>query len=328
MASYAFAPCDRGDLVICMHERPLTVAQFERVPPPAIGLEAVDGPPAWLPNRWSADHHAAVPRPFYDCVAKQVLVATDAGLWHHLTHGMSGAPVHVHIVRTDEDVALSMALLTNPGMASNRALRRLVELEDALDRSGGTFCGDATDDELGRIAWIFQPYHLWRSGGRAPSTDAALRILKQVGERVEAFTAGQSRLAPVEGRIDILARTGPVALIVEHGPYARLALRREGIEAYMAVRTEGGRRIVTIGLTDVFVPLDLLAVYAELNRLEGRRHHGIPTTQAGGDRWGGGTHVGGSPFTGTQLDAETILAVMVDHHRTITITRSRTRDSG
>lgn len=306
MAAYPLLPADRGQLAICLHDRLLTVPEFECVPPPAIAVEAVDGVPALLRNLWSVDHHAGVPRPFYDCAAKQVLVGTDAGLWRHLTEGMPGAPVHIHIVRADEDVALSVALLADPDLVANPDVRRLVEVEDALDRSGGTSCGDASDHELGRISWVFQPYHAWRVGGMLAGADVSLGILTEVQERVHAFATGHSPSIELVGSVDVLARTGPVALVVQHGPYARLGLRRDGIEAYVAVMTEGSRRIVTVGLTDAFVPLDLVAVYAELNRLEGRHD---------GDRWGGATHIGGSPFAGTRLDPEAILAVLASHHR-------------
>lgn len=308
MRAQTFPPSNRGELAIRLHDRLLTVPEFEGVEAPAIGIEAVDGPPAWRPNRWSVDHHAGVPRPFYDCAAKQVLVATDMGLWRHITKGMAGAPVSIHIVRADEDVALSFALLADPSLVASAAVRRLVELEDALDRSGGTSCGDASDDELGRIAWIFEPYHAWRGAGMVAGAGAALSILNEVRDRVGAFAGGRSRSIELEGAVSVLARSGPVAVVAEHGPYARLGLRRDGIEAFVAILSEGRRRTMTLGLTDVFVPLDLMAVYAELNRLEGRPD---------GDRWGGGTHVGGSPFAGTQLDADVILAVMARHHRTI-----------
>jgi hypothetical protein len=295
----------RPRLVFHFYGRLLTPAEFSVVPAPAVAVEAVDGPPGWWPKRWSADHHASVPRYFYDCAAKQVLVATGEGLWSHLMPGAESGTVHVHIVRVDEDVALAVALLEEPRLCASPAIRRLVEIEDVLDRSGGTSCGDATHEELATNAWVFEPCHLDREAGSLEA-NAATDVLRAVADRVRAVAMGRGDSLDIAGDVTVRHSRGPVALVDERGLFARLALKPEGIEAYVTERSEGGRRIVTIGLTGAFVPVDLFAVYDTLNELEGPLDH---------DRWGGSSHIGGSPFGGTALDLGQILEVIVRHHR-------------
>lgn len=276
--------------------RLLTEAEFAASPRPAVAIKAVDGPPAWSANRWNVDHHSGVPRPFYDSACKQVLVATEYDLWRHLTAGIRSDRAWVYLARVDEDAALAVALLEHPDLAASPSVRRLVQLEDALDRSGGTGCANATEHELGQIAWINEPYHRRRSRGGLTRPEDAHGVLREIVGRVETFASGQgSSLSPV-GDIDVIASDGRVAVVIEHGPYARLRLRGAGIDAYVAQRDEDGSRIVTVGLTSPFVTLDLAAVYTELNTRENR--------PAGGDRWGGGSHIGGSPLTGTGLDTD------------------------
>lgn len=288
-------------LRLCFHSRLLSVAEFEALLRPAIGLEAVAGAPMWRGDLWNVDHHLGVPRWFYDSIAKQVLVAIDQRVWRYLVSSAADSVVNVHIVRVDEDVAFAFALLEDPSLATNSRVRRLVQLEDALDRSGGVSCPHASVEDLGTLAWVLEPQHLARAEGRRTDAEGGAEILRAVSERVHLLVNGDAHSLGVVGRFDVLDRNGPVALIAEHGPYARLGLGENGIEAFVAERTEGGRHIVTVGLTGAFVPLDLMAVYEKLNAME-------PALDE--DRWGGSTHIGGSPFGGTHIDASEVLAVM------------------
>jgi len=282
-------------------DRLLSTHEFADAPAPAAAIEAVAGTPDSFDRKVNFDHHFDVLRPFCDCAAKQVLVATEAGLWSFLTSGGYAGQLHVYLARVDEDVALAVALLGQPELVANPAVRRLVQLEDALDRSGGVGCGDASRDELGRIAWINEPYHRRRGRGGLSGSGEALVVVSEIVDRVGALADGCSSTLPLVGDFDVVLRSGRVAVVTERGPYARLGYRRAGIDVYMAVRVEDGRKVVTVGLTSVFVPLDLGAVYARLNLLEGARD---------GEGWGGSSHIGGSPFTGTSLDIEDIFAVV------------------
>lgn len=284
------------------------MAEFSEVRAPAVAVEAVDGPPGCWADRWSADHHAAVPRYFYDCAAKQVLVATGEGLWTLLMPGTESGTVHVYIVRVDEDVALAVALLEDPRLCASPAVRRLVEIEDALDRSGGTSCGDATLEELATNAWVFEPCQLARRPG-GKKVETATEVLRAVADRVGAVAMGCGGSLEVQGDVAVRSSRGPVAVVEERGQFARLALKPKGIDAYVAERSEGGHRIVTVGLTGPFVPVDLFAVYDELNGLE---------DAADDDSWGGSSHIGGSPFGGTALGLEQILEVLARHYRGVT----------
>lgn len=298
-----------ADLVFVVNpDRLLTEAEFAAAPAPAVAIEAVNGPPGWSVGRANFDHHAGVQRPFCDCACTQVMMAIDEGLWEHLRDGAAPDPVHVYLSRVDEDVFLAVALLEQPALASNPAVRRLVRIEDALDRSGGVRCADASIEELAQIAWIYELFHRRRATVGRLDAGESIEVLQDVVDRIGSFAAGRPGWVEPEGHVEVIARDGPLAVVVEHGPYARLALRREGIDAYVAVRARHDRTIMTVGLTGAFVPLDLLAVYADLNEVE---------KCSNGAGWGGGTHIGGSPFTGTSLEPVAVLEAMVRHHRPV-----------
>lgn len=142
-------------------------------------------------------------------------------------------------------------------------------------------------------------------GEPADRGEGGAEILRAVSERVQAYARGDAPSVGVAGRFRMLERNGPLAVISEHGSFARLGPRAAGIEGYVSERAEGARRIVTVGLTGAFVPLDLVAVYNDLNAME-------PTLD--GDCWGGSTHVGGSPFRGTEIETSKIMAVMHRHY--------------
>ena len=282
-------------------QRFFTRSEFHAVPRPRVAIEAAEVDPGWQPNQLVIDHHRGVLRPFSDSACKQMFVARrDA--WRHLCRNMpAGTPVHVLLCRVDEDTCLAYALLLRPELGDDPRIARLVAVEDVLDRSGGTDRGDATDEELAVIAWINEPYHRRRHLLARGHLAESFEVLRRVVDRILAYADGRFGSLPVTGSFTERLRDRNVAVIVEDGPYPRLGLRDAGIDVFIAVREEDGRT-VSIGLTGLFVPVDLPAVYDELNTLD---------TAAG--TWGGSTHIGGSPLTGTALSADEIMAVVVRH---------------
>jgi len=225
------------------------------------------------------------------------------GIWDELTtDGVPGADVHVN--DADPDVCTSIYVLSHPERLADGAVERLVVAEDIIDTTAAFWCPPWIDDRyLAELAWVFAPYLTARETG-LPRDEAGLRAL--IGEvlgRIAAHVDGRGGTSPAGGDFDVIARRGNAVAVIEHGPYARLALRRAGFMCIVAERTTGERRDITLAKASPFRGPDLLSCYRRLNELEK-----CPT-----DGWGGSDLVGGSPREqGTSIPLVAILEAIAD----------------
>lgn len=282
----------------------------EATPGPAVALDGyVAGPSAWSWNgpHGNFNHHEDVNRLGTRATCEQVLFAERGGLWD----AFSGHDIlEVHVNDCDADVCLSVWLLENPERAQERDVELLVSLEGSLDCTGGCVAGGADEALLDKIAWVFEPYNVWRTTSGHTDADTQAAIIRAVGERITAWADGIAGSTSSTSDFEILERRGPVCAVVEYGPLARLRMHTAGIDVFVSVRDQGGVRVVSIGKASPFVPFDLCAVYDELNDLEG-----IAPSERRCSGWGGSDTIGGSPRAeGTDLPVGVILDA-VTHHR-------------
>lgn len=285
--------------------RTLTFEEFRRRhPAPAIALDGyVDGPPQWdIAGPWgNLDHHDGVDRAATPATCQQAALAVRAGLWDW----MPGRRATVHLNDCDADACLSVWLLRRPATIADPAVDALVRAEGHLDASGGCSADGAGPDLLEVMAWVFAPYDEWRNDpAAATGDDAQLAVVEAVAERLDLYAAGAASRRATASTYQVLHRTEHVAAVREQGPYARLGLQRDGWRCFVAERHHGGRVVMTVGCTDPNVPVDLGAVWRDLNEAEG-------LDPDRGDRWGGSDLIGGSPRgAGTHLSVEEVAAVV------------------
>lgn len=246
-----------------------------------------DGSGPWL----NLNHHEDVDRLATRATCGQVLMALRQGLFTCFRDA-SGPRATVWVNDCDEDVCLSWFLLKHGHLAEhamNPALNRLVSLEDALDATAGAYPYPADLPVLRELAWMFEPYRTFRNSGAIDRKQQSeyVRVVTDVELRILAHVAGKGQSIPLDTRYERIGGGAGWAMIREQGAQGRTGAFGDGIRAYVAVRERGdGRWTYTVGRMSPFVPFDVPAILAALDRAEG---------STGSDRWGGGNTIGGSP---------------------------------
>jgi len=274
----------------------------------ALALDGyVDGPPRWdWEGPWgNLDHHTGVERLRTGAACEQVAAAVRLGLWERLGDGRS---LHVHVNDCDADTCLAVWLLRHPERVAEPPIDLLVRWEGRLDAHGGCALGQIPDRYLPYLAWVFEPYVQWRSDTDADLGSARqIEVIDEVAGRIDAWADGRAAQLLIDSDYRIVHRTDHVVAVDERGPHARLALQGDGRRCFVAVRRHGGRTVMSIGRVDDEVPVDLVAVWADLNEHEGR-------DDSDADRWGGGDLIGGSPRrSGTSLPLRVVCEVVEAH---------------
>jgi len=274
----------------------------EEVDGPAVAVDGLaSGPPAWSEEgpHASLNHHEGPPRLFSRATCGQARLAVAHGFWDEMTRdGAPGADVHVN--DADPDVCLTVYVLAHPERLDDLVVERLVAAEDIIDTTGAFWCPRWVDDAyLGELAWVFGPYLQARETGLPVDAAGLCALIGEVTGRIGAHADGKGGRSRVWGDFDVKARRGDAVAVVEHGPYARMALRRAGFNVIVAERSSGGIRHITLAKASPFRGPDLVACYQRLNDIDGA---------AAGDPWGGSDLVGGSPRgRGTTLSLAHIL---------------------
>lgn len=277
--------------------------------------QGADGPALALdgfvrgPSQCSADglyvslnHHEGGSRLFTRATCGQARLAVAHGLWDQLS--VDGVPrADVHVNDADPDVCTSVYVLSNPDRLDDPAVERLVAAEDIIDTTGAFWWPSWVDETLlCELAWVFAPYHEARQTGLPTNRPGLRALIEEMMSRVAAHVDGRGGRRRAAADFDVKARRGAVVAVVERGPYARMALRRAGVEAIVSERQSGGRREITLAKASPFRGPNLLLAYARLNEAEG-----CPQD----DQWGGSDMIGGSPRQrGTALSLEQILDIL------------------
>lgn len=283
---------------------------FERfcweVEGPAVGIDGcVEGPSQWSANgtHLSLNHHEGSLRLFTRATCGQARLMVAHGLWDRLARqGAPGADIHVNDF--DPDVCTTVYVLGCPDRLDDPAVERFVAAEDIIDATAGFWCPPWVDGELlAGMAWTFQPWLEARALGTPADSVGLCLVIEEVLARIEAHVSGKGGRVEAWGDYDVLTQSGGVVGLVEHGPYARMAIRRAGIRCVAAERVDpAGRRHATLAKSAPFGAPDLHCAYARLNEAERCPER---------DRWGGSDLVGGSPRgAGTNLTLEEIVGIV------------------
>ena len=296
------------DLRIVAHPgETFSFEEFRGMRPPAVALDGcVRGPSQWSGEgpHLSLNHHEGHPRLFTRATCGQARLAVAHGLWDALAEdGVPGADVHVN--DADPDVCTSLFVLGHPERLGDVAVERLVAAEDAIDTTGASWCPPWVDnDYLSGLAWVFGPYLSARETGLPTDAAGLHALIDDVLGRIAAHVDGRGGRSRAWGDFDVQIRRGDAVAVVEHGPYARMALRRAGFAVIVAERSSADRRHVTLAKASPFGGPDLVACYQRLNDLEGG---------AADDDWGGSDLIGGSPRgRGTSIPLVAILETVAD----------------
>jgi hypothetical protein len=254
----------------------------------------------------SFDHHSGegieVDRFNYPSASAQIY-SNREGLLRNFSVGRSFF-AHVYVNHGDQDSCLSLWQLENLDrvLKDEGRLRKLVDIEDLIDRMAGVCRLDFTDPLVREQAWIFQPYSDLRMQGRTyhMAVEGLTVLLRAVEERITAYADGKAQQIDLDDRYEMLQRGKTWGMIREIGPYARCNLLFNGITTIANTRTlEDGRHIHTIidrsgeedGLLDLMRNL--------FNEIEG-------LSAATKFSWGGAKGMLSSPLVGSNLPWEVV----------------------
>lgn len=117
--------------------------------------------------RLNLDPHTEVDRLATRATCGQTLLAIRQGLFECFRDG-NGARAEVCVNDCDEDVCTSWFLLAHPDLAfpgKCPPLNRLVGVVDMLDTTAGAYPLPPDLGFLKELAWVFAPYHSFRTSG-------------------------------------------------------------------------------------------------------------------------------------------------------------------
>ena len=231
------------------------------------------------------NHHELVNRLATRATCAQVLVAIRQGMMD-IFRVKNEITVDVHVNDCDQDVCLSWFLIKNHHLvvhAANPMINRLVHMEDMLDSCGGTYPFDRDTPMLKELAWIFQPYTLFRlSGGiERRNCEEFKNVIDSVCQRIMSYMTGNTNAIDLDIQYEVQYRSPTWSMIQEHGKDDRMAYWSEGIRAFVAYRINKDKYTYTIGRMSQFVQFDIPGLINDLNAME--------------SGWGGSDTIGGSP---------------------------------
>ena len=239
------------------------------------------------------DHHSGVRRLITRSTCSQVYLAIALGLFELFQR--DGRPhANIYVNDCDQDVCLCYWLLRNPdkvhGLRAQDNIARLIIIEDFMDATAGSFPIDITSDIIQQSFWIFEPYTIARNNAEATkySSSQMTELIMRVYERINLFAVGKAQKIEVDTRYKIVGGGKGWMLAKEIGPYARVQLYQEGVQALITFReNQDGTYTYSIGKISGFINFPIPALYNVLNQAENQNDTS--------NQWGGSTIIGGSP---------------------------------
>lgn len=296
----------------------MTWEDFKRTKEPySIALDGYvsAGPRYEMSGPWlNFNHHEEVDRLATRATCGQVLMAVKQGLFDSLRPpGTPGVRCHCWVNDCDEDVCVSWFLLRHWSMVEKHAylrLTKLVQVADALDSTAGAFPYPKDLPILRELAWVFEPYRLFRVDGGLDRKDGDeyRTVIEAVEERILLHITGQGSQVVLDTRYETLHQAPSWSLIREIGTQAKTGIFGDGIRAYISVRERAGNPdtwTYTVGRLSPFVTgFPVPEILEALNVAEG-------LTQTSPDRWGGSNTIGGSPrVEGSHLPPDKVIEVV------------------
>lgn len=259
------------------------------------------------------NHHEEVSRLETRATCAQVLVALRMGLFEKFKQDL----MEVYVNDCDEDVCLSVFLLQNPGFATReRAFRlnRLVFMEDMLDTTGGAYAFADSPSTLGKLLWVFQPYHVFRATGELyhQNADAYRAVIEEVGVRIRAHILGKLNSVEPDMRFETVSVYNDLVMVREIGANARLGVFGSGLRHFISVRElPNGRHMYSVARSSQFVPFPIPKLLKVLNsaELRARLVANVPVLGNTGG-WGGSDMIAGSPRDGSVISPDSVMRII------------------
>jgi hypothetical protein len=268
------------------------------------GKTRYDSRGPWL----NLDHHEGVDRIATRATCAQVWLCIRQGLFEAF-RDRQGRRAWVFANDCDEDVCLSWFLLKNPVrscLPANSRLERLVQAVDLLDTTAGATVHPLDDVLLSELAWVFEPYRQARWQGWLDASDesAYRAVVDAVSTRIGDYLADRNRSLPLDTRYECIGGGAEWAMVRELGPQSRIGMLKDGIRAYVSVRSRAdGAWAYSVGRASPFIPFNVPEILSALNAAE-------PMSRG---QWGGGNLVGGSPrMHGSALDPNDVTDIIND----------------
>lgn len=260
------------------------------------------------------NHHEDVKREATRCTAMQVDFAIKEGALALFRE--HGAPqMHIWVNDPDQDTSLAVWLLANQERCApyscNPLIDALIDLEDKLDTTGGTYPKAATDGLMRKLAWIFEPYVNARQDHRIGlmKGNEMANVITSVCSRITEYANGAGQEIPLDTQLKIMGTHEGWTMLQPIGFYALSQARSMGIELYASYggEIEPGRHKWTFGKVSSAHPISMPHLCSYLNRVEGI----FDATQP---QWGGGDRFAGSPRpSASSLDPERMATVMNEY---------------
>ena len=256
-------------------------------------------------RRLNINHHEGVNRLITKSTSAQIYFFIKQGMIKKFFN-LDNQKISVYVNDPDQDVCLSLWLLFNYKriMKNDEPLiEKLVEIEDKLDITGGTYPFDSNSKLMKETAWIFEPYIKSRYTNKLYTmTNGEIKILiKEVLTRIEKYSQGKCKMINLDTRYKLIKSDKDIYMIEEIGPYAKMEFIKNGINKAILVKKRKDENYTYVLLkTDPFVLFPLEKIYAELNKIEKKQtgsFHSLSKNvkRKKNEKWGGSDLIGGSP---------------------------------
>jgi hypothetical protein len=260
-----------------------------------------------LPSQ-NFNHHEGVERLETRATCAQVLVAIRQGFFQRFRK--DNAPhANVYVNDCDEDVCMSWFLLSHASFAKsvlNPRLNRLVHMVDMLDTTAGAYPFPEDLPSLRELAWVMEPYRLFRLQGGLYRRDAREHrsVVDDVTARMSAHVMGEGKSVELDTRYEVLSVEQGWSHVRETGQQARVSMFADGVRAFLASSERpDGRYAYVVGRMSTYIRFDVPQIIEALNEAEG--------LVGAENRWGCGTTIGGSPrIGGSALKPEAVVEVI------------------
>ncbi|MBI5390430.1 hypothetical protein HZB02_03005 [Candidatus Woesearchaeota archaeon] len=239
------------------------------------------------------NHHGGADRSSMNSTATQasdLIKLTRLTAFHH-----NGKPsVILDVNDPDQDVCLATWIFDHGerimGNKSEPLLNRLLYIQNKLDVYAGAWPESLESNLMRDVAWIFEPYTDVRNKVTAMTAGDMRNVIESVWGRINQYTLGQGKQLTPDGSYKILAdEPGSLPLLQEIGPYARVGISLQGMQAFISYRGQTPTGNYVYSVWKAFgSPVPLTWLYTYWNKIEGIAEGVLP-------RWDGADTTGGSP---------------------------------
>jgi hypothetical protein len=259
------------------------------------------------------NHHDPLDLPDTPSSSMQLLQDLERGHFIHPTRAKRTHVFHTYLDNHDQDVCSYIwlvenwrKLVTNPEMLAS--VKEFMKLQDILDINAGLVpvSFDATDgpekaraDLVRQNMWVFQPYDNALKGNDLDSQQM-MDVIREVGERIDAFVRGEAQLSEVDTQVVMIAEGDGWCMFDgdASGKHARFELCKDHRVVIRASITKNGTYHYgySIGqVSDAFLPNDQYRKHANLNELSQHLNQIEGIHETDDDKWGGRWNVIGPP---------------------------------